>query len=577
MPDPITDSRIPILWEGHNFISSNDGVDRDGDGFDETRNAGISIDLPIGAQELRGKRITVHGATSLAGNFRQFPFDHRATNRNHVHRTRDQFNQVHAYVTYTSLLDYLTALGLNTSQMLHTFRRKDLNRIEVNVDVGPICNAYYNRNSEDLNFGSCPEMDTPADGDILVHEFGHLVLDHRNPDMLDPANYIPPTPNGRQMYQGEQNAIHEGFADALAAFIHHDPQIAEDSYVFTGNDREAGLRDISQFARFDRNTSSECHERGKIYGNFFWAVKERIADIPYLTEQEAYETALKILWEHARHYPPGRVDREDFVNAILAGMEALAEAGRLPIDPNTLRAIILEEALARNIVTQTFVKAHRAPQGGLALSFSPAQEDGRTLKSAKDVITHFRRKGTALFGAGVESSTAAGERTVYPQLHRTRNDRMIPMLGQGFVENTVKPGGMLFVKANKAVGVTTKNVREIKRNEIDERILVRAADGRGRILRHIRKALIQTRREIKTWSAKPLSSERWQNLSTLTRDEAVLSAVEAQLRRSRTLPSSLVIQPKARTLSHRFELGAITASMDAVTGEITLARNYFAD
>ncbi|MFO0723361.1 MAG: hypothetical protein U1E65_06240 [Myxococcota bacterium] len=116
-------------------------------------------------------------------------------------------------------------------------------------------NADYDPSSRSLSFGtSLGAWRTASDGDVVVHELGHMILDHLCPGLLVSA---------------EGAAIHEGMADAFAAVFHGDPEIAEDASELTGN--SAGFRSAKNDADLGF-AGDEAHARGEVYAGLSWDI-----------------------------------------------------------------------------------------------------------------------------------------------------------------------------------------------------------------------------------------------------------------------------------------------------------------
>ena len=126
--------------------------------------------------------------------------------------------------------------------------------MKVNDRVNTV-NAFAYSSSGRIVTGTSRWFDAGADGDVDIHELGHLAIHQRIP-----LRYA----------RGEVGgAIHEGVGgDTLMAFITLDPANAES---WPGGP----IRTLDNRATV-RNTSSEVHARGTVYGGLMWDVAKAL-------------------------------------------------------------------------------------------------------------------------------------------------------------------------------------------------------------------------------------------------------------------------------------------------------------
>jgi len=107
-------------------------------------------------------------------------------------RSNDKFNEVMAYYHIHTFHDYISSLGFNNIL--------ESSPIDINANGGIEDNSYYFPESNSITFGN-GGVDDAEDADIIIHEYGHAILDDR-------VNLF-----GRNT---ESNTIGEAFGDYLA-------------------------------------------------------------------------------------------------------------------------------------------------------------------------------------------------------------------------------------------------------------------------------------------------------------------------------------------------------------------------
>jgi hypothetical protein len=159
---------------------------------------------------------------------------------------RDAFYHVAVARNYCLELD--TALQLNDP-------------VIINVNLPFSCNAYYDADSNTLNFfreGS--ECNNSAEiTDIVFHEFGHCVARERY------AN----GPNGHLT----NTALSEGFADLVSAFMRDDPRIG---IGFFQNNKDTVIRTCDNTKSFPADINTDPHITGEIISGAIWDIRKSI-------------------------------------------------------------------------------------------------------------------------------------------------------------------------------------------------------------------------------------------------------------------------------------------------------------
>jgi Zn-dependent metalloprotease len=116
-------------------------------------------------------------------------------------RSDDRFEEVMVYYHITRTAEYIQQLGYPVR-----------NYIPAHAHYMPDANAFYDPYTGGIGFGdgyyNDPQNspDFAEDARVIIHEYGHLMLDYQRPWILSEEGY----------------AIHEGFADYLAASMYAD-------------------------------------------------------------------------------------------------------------------------------------------------------------------------------------------------------------------------------------------------------------------------------------------------------------------------------------------------------------------
>jgi len=151
--------------------------------------------------------------------------------------------------TYRAYVNDTLGYEVNTTQ--HTLRVHDPSVPD---------NAYYDGYTGDFYFGDMygsPGEGFAIDGDIVLHEYGHSVID-------DLASALFFAPFGM--------AMHEGYADYLANSYMGDPELAEyvgDFYTGLGY-----LRTLANSKHYPDDLDGESHDDGEIWGGALWDLRQ---------------------------------------------------------------------------------------------------------------------------------------------------------------------------------------------------------------------------------------------------------------------------------------------------------------
>lgn len=133
--------------------------------------------------------------------------------------------------------------------------------LTINVNINASCNAFYDADSNSLNFfqagGDC--TNTGEIADVIYHEFGHRVA---------AARYLNGS-NARQV----NRTLGEGFADLCSAFMRDDPRIG---IGFYSADSTKILRSCDNSAVFTGTVDNDPHLAGEIIAGAFWDLRKLI-------------------------------------------------------------------------------------------------------------------------------------------------------------------------------------------------------------------------------------------------------------------------------------------------------------
>jgi len=156
---------------------------------------------------------------------------------------------------------YHVSLARNYCMKLDTSLHKLNDPVTINVNLPFSCNAFYDADSNTLNFfRSGNECNNSAEiTDVVFHEFGHDVARARYSD----------GPNGHLT----NAAMSEGFADLVSAFMRDDPRIG---IGFFQNNKDKILRTCDNTKSFPADINPDPHVTGEIISGAFWDLRKMI-------------------------------------------------------------------------------------------------------------------------------------------------------------------------------------------------------------------------------------------------------------------------------------------------------------
>jgi Zn-dependent metalloprotease len=139
--------------------------------------------------------------------------------------------------------------------------------IPVNIDGITEDNSFYSPGQKSLTFGS-GGVDDAEDADIILHEYGHAILDNQVPGFGD---------------TNEAGAISEAFGDYMAGSFFADIKSADlrptlgnwDATAYSG-DEPPCLRRLDSNKKYPRDLHNEVHDDGEIWSACLWELRESI-------------------------------------------------------------------------------------------------------------------------------------------------------------------------------------------------------------------------------------------------------------------------------------------------------------
>ena len=169
-------------------------------------------------------------------------------------RDDPRFEEVMVYYHVDTVARYLKGLG---------FDLVDDWQLPANVHVGVTRAGFYDDSDGSIGFGDAG-ADVAEDAEVIVHEYGHAVLDRQVPGIN----------------RGEGGAIHEGFSDFLAAsFFSAVSDGFSDTIVFEwagSEDPEVATRPVNSNKRYPDDITGEPHADGQIWSAALWKIFEAI-------------------------------------------------------------------------------------------------------------------------------------------------------------------------------------------------------------------------------------------------------------------------------------------------------------
>ena len=212
-----------------------------------------SVGNPLG--QLIGEYVNLT-APGIVGGYLPAGVCQEPTHRYNRTRSNDCFEEVMAYFHIDRFQRYIQSLGFSI------YARP----IPVHAHYMADCNAFYSSSDLGLHFGDGDEpycvgasVDSAEEGDIILHEYGHALLDEQVPGI----------------YTLEGAAIHEGFADLVAALFYFNANPAWDAACVGewGLGPNPGcVRRVDGTKHYPEDLVGEPHADGEIWSGAIWEV-----------------------------------------------------------------------------------------------------------------------------------------------------------------------------------------------------------------------------------------------------------------------------------------------------------------
>ena len=210
-------------------------------------------------------------------------------------RSDDCFEEVMAYYHVDAVQRKVQALGFTGAKAIYA------SPIPVHAHYMADAGAFYSGADKGLHFGD-GGIDSAEDGDVIVHEYGHALLDDQVPNIWTP----------------EGGAIHEGFADILSAliFLEHDCDEACMGEWY-GAEFQSCVRRVDGTKHYPEDLTGEEHADGEIWSGAMWAVFQALGG-----DIAARDKVLTLILEGNFFLDPSSRLR-DAASAVLAADEGL--------------------------------------------------------------------------------------------------------------------------------------------------------------------------------------------------------------------------------------------------------------
>ena len=196
------------------------------------------------------------------------------------------YDEVMVYYHITEMTAYLKSIGVDLN-----LKKPTVATVHYNDDD----NSFYSPARKELFFGDGGVPDS-ADADIILHEFGHAIVDHLS---------------GLEGGWGSQgSAMHEGYGDYVAASFFNDPEIGEwDSSAYT---EDGFLRNVNNQKKFPDDMTHNGHDDGEIWSGTLWDLYQTVGK----------DVSDRLVYHSLRFLPQDANFRDGLV-AILSAEETL--------------------------------------------------------------------------------------------------------------------------------------------------------------------------------------------------------------------------------------------------------------
>jgi hypothetical protein len=236
--------------------------------------------------------------------------------------------------TLQSYISYLSAISVYRGGFEGILIKPHF-EVTVGIDFP---NAFFQPDDYALTFGSLPGRCSFADGDVVGHEFGHLLTHSINRELRSSLDDV------------EGGAISEALSDAFPAIWLDDKEIGESLAVCLGianvPSQKVGLRDIGDPQRHLIHGEEE-HARITLYAPFLWFTYNELIRLFGADAYKARDIMTAIIANMATFIPadPKKADfAKAFNNSLAAFTKRPDFTAKYSFDVEKFKILILHQA-----------------------------------------------------------------------------------------------------------------------------------------------------------------------------------------------------------------------------------------
>lgn len=218
--------------------------------------------------DLSGNLSGTYATTALTNTFVRAKSKTRVFNYT---RSDNRFEEVMAYHYVTEATRFVSSIGFDVKSIFGG------RALPIDVNFEDIENAFFNPEEKALFFGS-GGVDTAEDATVIVHEFGHALLDHQAPTLNTGDGFT------------EAGAIHEAFGDYMAASFFSGSGYQKGAWTpFIGSwfaagipelraDKPPRLRTMTSTRHYPEglDETMEPHSNGEIWSATLWEIFKKV-------------------------------------------------------------------------------------------------------------------------------------------------------------------------------------------------------------------------------------------------------------------------------------------------------------
>ncbi|MBI2092488.1 MAG: hypothetical protein HYT75_05820 [Deltaproteobacteria bacterium] len=236
--------------------------------------------------------------------------------------------------TLQSYISYLSAISVYRGGFDGILLKPHF-EVTVGIDFP---NAFFQQDDDTLTFGSVSGKCSFADGDVVIHEFGHKLTYSINREMRASLDDV------------EGGAISEALSDAFPAIWLNDKEIGESLAVCLGianvPSPETALRDIGNPQRYLFHGEEE-HERTTLYAPFLWFTYQEMIQLAVGNVSKARDI-MTVISANMAAYIPSSPKKADFLKAFYNSLIAFTKRPdfqtKYNFDVEAFKRIILHQA-----------------------------------------------------------------------------------------------------------------------------------------------------------------------------------------------------------------------------------------